>query len=59
MANTGTITVDAGSSKYFGGVLASNGKIYGIPYSSTKVLAIDTSLPIYPNWMIKAYFNKL
>ena len=30
-----------GSSKYIGGVLASNGKIYGIPFSATNVLIID------------------
>jgi hypothetical protein len=31
----------SGSSKWQGGVLASNGKIYGIPASSTQVLEID------------------
>ena len=30
-----------GSSKWWGGVLASNGKIYGIPHRSTSVLEID------------------
>ena len=29
--------------KWFGGVLAPNGKIYGIPYGSTQVLEIDES----------------
>ena len=31
----------SGSSKWFGGVLAPNGMIYGIPYNSTSVLKID------------------
>ena len=30
-----------GSAKWFGGVLAPNGKIYGIPYNSTDILIID------------------
>lgn len=34
-------TVAAGGSKWYGGVLADNGKIYGIPYSSSSVLKID------------------
>ena len=33
----------AGSAKWVGGVLAPNGKIYGIPYTSTTVLCIDPS----------------
>ena len=31
----------SGSDKWVGGVLAPNGKIYGIPYNSTSVLVID------------------
>jgi hypothetical protein len=31
----------SGSDKWFGGVLAPNGKIYGIPHNSTSVLIID------------------
>ena len=31
----------AGANKWIGGVLAPNGKIYGIPYNSTQVLEID------------------
>jgi hypothetical protein len=30
-----------GNAKWSGGVLAPNGKIYGIPYNSTQVLEID------------------
>ena len=33
------------TAKWFGGVLAPNGKIYGIPYTSTSVLVINTCLP--------------
>ncbi|MEM7181193.1 MAG: putative Ig domain-containing protein [Spirochaetota bacterium] len=36
-----TIAGLSGSYKWYGGVLASNGKIYGIPYDSNKVLIID------------------
>ena len=31
----------SGSNKWYGGVLAPNGKIYGIPFGSTQVLEID------------------
>ena len=31
----------SGASKWFGGVLANNGKIYGIPYDASSVLEID------------------
>jgi hypothetical protein len=55
---TTTITGLSGSKKYFGGVLAPNGKIYGIPYEADNVLQIKTGLPIYPSWMLEAYFNK-
>ena len=34
----GTLT---GTSRYIGGVLAPNGKIYGIPYSSSQILEIN------------------
>ena len=38
----------SGTYKWFGGVLAANGAIYGIPFSSTSVLKIETgrSLPL-------------
>jgi len=31
----------SGAGKWFGGVLAPNGKIYGIPFNNTKILEID------------------
>ena len=40
---TNTFGSLAGSSKWIGGVLAPNGKIYGIPRDSTTVLEIDPS----------------
>jgi hypothetical protein len=51
-------TGSTGTAKYAGGVLAPNGKIYGIPYDAENVLQIKTGLPIYPSWMLEAYFNK-
>jgi len=33
----------AGNGRWHGGVLAPNGKIYGIPFNSTKILEIDPS----------------
>jgi hypothetical protein len=57
-ADTTTITGLSGLNKYSGGVLAPNGKIYGIPFYSGNVLQIKTGLPIYPSWMLEAYFNK-
>ena len=55
--NTAT-TITVGSKGWFGGVLAPNGKIYGIPYFATSILEIKTGLPIHPPWMLQAYFNK-
>ncbi len=43
VADNTTITGLSGSSKWFGGVLAGDGKIYGIPFSSPSVLIIDPS----------------
>ena len=41
-ANTSTITnLPSGIDKWFGGILSPNGKIYGIPRTSTSVLIID------------------
>ena len=40
-ADTSSIAGLGGTLKWIGGVLAPNGKIYGIPYSSTSVLIID------------------
>ena len=53
-----TFGVLPGGSKWVGGVLAPNGKIYGIPFNSGTVLVINTGLPVYPPWMLEAYFNK-
>ncbi|MCP5497772.1 MAG: putative Ig domain-containing protein [Leptospiraceae bacterium] len=43
-ADTSTITGIGGSTDWSGGILATNGKIYGIPSNSTNVLIIDPSL---------------
>jgi hypothetical protein len=43
----------SGTSKWLGGVLAPNGKIYGIPYNSTQVLEID------PNTKTVSLFGSL
>jgi hypothetical protein len=48
----------SGSLKWFGGVLAPNGVVYGVPFSSSSVLQIKTGLPTLPPWMLEAYFNK-
>ena len=40
-ADTSTISAAAGAVKWHNGVLAPNGKIYGIPFSSASVLIID------------------
>jgi uncharacterized protein (DUF39 family) len=45
-------------SKYAGGVLARNGKIYSIPINVDNVSIINTGLPKYSDWMLQAYFNK-
>ena len=39
--DTTSMTVSSDTNKWSGGVLAPNGKIYGIPYNSTSVLIID------------------
>jgi len=44
--------------KWFGGVLAPNGKIYMIPHQYSHVGIIKTGIPILPNWMIAREFNK-
>jgi hypothetical protein len=48
----------AGTNKWVGGVLAPNGKIYGIPYNSTSVLTINAGSSAFPNWYLSAYTNK-
>ncbi|HOJ96851.1 MAG TPA: hypothetical protein PK024_08470, partial [Methanospirillum sp.] len=49
-----------GNWKWVGGVLASNGCIYGIPFESTSILKIGTNIPfVDPNFPLSRYFNKL
>lgn len=50
----------SGSAKWYGGVLAPNGKIYGIPRDSTTVLCIDGigSMSSAKNALIHPFFNK-
>lgn len=45
--------------KWHGGVLAPNGKIYGIPRNSTTVLEIDPGLNGPHTWALSQYVNKL
>ena len=44
--------------KWFGGVMAPNGKIYMIPHVYSHVATIKTGIPILQNWMIAPEFNK-
>jgi hypothetical protein len=46
------------STKFQGGVLAPNGKIYCVPYAADYVLIINTGLPTNPSWMLAPEFNK-
>jgi hypothetical protein len=41
LSSTSFPSIFTGSGRWWGGVLASNGKIYGIPYNSTNILVID------------------
>ena len=51
--------VNAGNDgKWFGGVLAPNGKIYMIPHVYSHVGTIKTGIPALQNWMIAPQFNK-
>lgn len=54
----GSKTLTSANDLYSGGVLSPNGKIYGIPDNSDNVMIIRPGLPILPNWMMSAYFNK-
>ena len=47
-----------GSYKWSGGVLAPNGKIYGIPCYSTTILEIDTGCIGNFPWALQPYVNK-
>ena len=51
----------SGTGKWFGGVLAPNGCIYGIPRDSTSVLKIDVGIPesLPLNALLSAFLNKL
>jgi hypothetical protein len=45
--------------KWYGGVLATNGSIYGIPLSSTAVLKINTTAITTPiDFVCSRFFNK-
>jgi len=44
--DTSTISVPSGSNKWYGGVLAPNGKIYCVPGAATSVLIIDPQTDI-------------
>lgn len=51
-----------GGDKWIGGVLAPNGKIYGIPYESTDILQttpeLNTSCNLPLETCMSAYYNK-
>lgn len=53
-----TVTGLVGANKWEGGVLSSQGNIYGIPADSTSSLILTTGLPVLPNWPLEPYFNK-
>jgi hypothetical protein len=57
----GTITANlpSGGEKFYGGVLAPNGKIYMIPATWPNVATIKTGIPRLPPWMMAPEFNKL
>jgi hypothetical protein len=56
----GTITANLprGGEKFYGGVLAPNGKIYMIPATYANVATIKTGIPKLPPWMMAPEFNK-
>ena len=61
-ANTADITTITPGSGWVGGVLAPNGKIYGIPYNATEALIIPTGIPNGPvpfEFLLSPYNNKL
>ena len=56
---TSTFGSLSGSAKWQGGVLAPNGKIYGIPFNSTTVLEIDVgSCYDSCDWALSPLVNK-
>jgi hypothetical protein len=54
---TTTFSVATTSGKYFGGVLAPNGKIYTIPAQAASMV-IDTGATINENFPLSRLFNK-
>jgi len=59
-ADTTTITGLTGTYKWRGGVLAPNGKIYGIPYCPESVLILSPGFPTLPiEPLLSPYLNKL
>lgn len=45
-------------SKWHGGVLAPNGKIYFAPADAVVILTVDSGSHAIPNWYLSAYYNK-
>lgn len=41
-----------------GGVLAQNGKMYGMSWTASSVCIIKTRIPTLPAWMLAPEFNK-
>ena len=58
-AGTITANLPSGGEKFYGGVLAPNGKIYMIPATYANVATIKTGIPKLPPWMMAPEFNKL
>ncbi len=46
------------SERFVGGVLAPNGKVYGIPYFSSGILEVTPEFPSLQPWMLAPEFNK-
>jgi hypothetical protein len=43
---------------WFGGVVAPNGKLYLMPWSTPNIGVLTTGLPVSPPWMLQNFFNK-
>ena len=50
-----------GTSKWYGGVLGPDGKIYGMPYDSTDILIISFNVaqPLPKSLILSPYLNKI